>query len=322
MNSIRIHDYGGRDTMRYESLPTPEPGRGEALVWIASIGVNFLDVYYRTGLHKAPLPFTPGSEAAGTVTAVGEGVSEVVVGDRVAYCMVLGSYAEYAVVPAWRLVRLPDDVSFETGAASMLQGLTAHYLTHDAFRLQPGHTALVHAAAGGAGLLLTQAARMCGAHVIGTVGSHGKAALARDAGAHETIVYTEQDFEAEVKRITSGRGVDVVYDSVGAATFDRSLNCLRPRGYLVLFGNSSGPVPPFDPGILATKGSLYLTRPGLNRYTATREEILHRAEALYGWLRSGAMTLKIDRTLPLKEAARAHEALEGRQTTGKVLLTP
>jgi NADPH2:quinone reductase len=323
MKALRVHEHGGPEVMTYEDVEVPTPHIGEAVVKIAAAGVNFIDVYYRTGLNKPPLlPFTLGVEAAGTVSAVGPGVTEVEVGERVAYCMVLGAFAEYAKVPVWRLVRLPDSVSFETGAALMLQGMTAHYLTHDTFPLRPGHTALVHAAAGGAGLLVTQAARRRGATVLGTVGSEAKAALAREAGAHETIVYTQQDFETEVKRLTGGDGVDVVYDSVGAATFDKSLNCLRPRGYMVLFGNSSGPVPPFAPGSLAAKGSLFLTRPTLNSYSATRDEILRRTRDLFDWISSGDLRLKIDRALPFAEATKAYEALESRQTTGKVLLRP
>jgi NADPH2:quinone reductase len=320
MKAVRVHAYGAADALRYEDVEVPTPGPGEALVSLSAAGLNFIDVSYRTGLFKAPqLPFVNGSEGAGTVAAVGPGVSEVKAGDRVAYCMVLGSYAEFAVVPAWRLVPVPDDVDLQVAAAVMLQGTTAHYLTRSTFPLKAGDTALVHAAAGGAGYLLTQVARACGARVLATVGSEAKAAIAREAGAHEVIDYSRQDFEAEVKRLTAGGGVDVVYDSVGAATFDKSLNCLRARGYMVLFGTSSGPVPPMDPAILGVKGSLFLTRPGLNKYTATREEILARAADLFTWLRSGALRLRVHRVLPLAEAATAHRELEGRRTTGKVL---
>ncbi len=323
MKAIRVHAYGGPDALRLEDVDVPEPGPGDAFVKVHTAGLNFIDVYYRTGVNRAPhLPFTPGMEAAGTVVAIGRDVTEVRTGDRVAWAMVLGAHASHAVVPAWRLAPLPEFIDFDTGAAVLLQGMTAHYLTHDTFPLHEGHTAVVHAAAGGAGFLLTQAARMRGATVFATVGSDAKAAVARQAGANEVIVYTRQDFETEVKRLTSGRGVDVVYDSVGAATFDKSLNCLRPRGYLVLFGNSSGPVPPFDPMLLATKGSLFLTRPGLNRYSATREEILARTTALFDWVGTGALTVRIDRVLPLAEAADAHRALESRSTTGKILLRP
>ena len=319
MKAVRVHQYGGPEVLRYEDAAVPVPGPGEALVRVAVSGLNFIDVYYRTGIYKTEFPFTNGLEGAGTVIAVGEGVSEVAVGDRVGWCMVLGSYAEYAAVPAWRLVRLPDAIGFETAAAVMLQGMTAHYLTHSCFPLRPGHTALVHAAAGGAGFLLTQAARRCGATVIGTVGSEAKAALARAAGANEIIIYTQQDFEAEVKRLTDGRGVDVVYDSVGRSTFEQSLNCLAPRGYMVLFGNSSGPVPPVDPLHLAAKGSLFLTRPGLNRYSATREEILERMHAVFGWIAAGELKVRIEQVRPLADVARAHEDLEARRTSGKVL---
>ena len=319
MKAVRVHRSGGSDVLQYEGVDIPQPGPGEALVKIAFAGLNFIDISYRTGIYQTAFPFTLGSEASGTVERVGPDVTHVAIGDRVAYCMVLGAYAEYAVVPAWRLVHLPDAVSSEIAAAVMLQGMTAHYLTHSTFPLRDGHTALVHAAAGGAGLLLTQAARRRGATVYGTVGSDEKAALARDAGAHETIVYTRQDFEAEVKRLTGGRGVDVVYDSVGAATFDKSLNCLAPRGYLVLFGHSSGPVAPVDPLTLQAKGSLFLTRPGLNRYSATREEILERTTDVFRWLAAGELTVRIDRVLPLADVAIAHDALESRRTSGKVL---
>lgn len=319
MKAVRVHQYGGPDVLRIEDVGIPAPGPGEALVRIAVAGLNFIDVYYRTGIYKTAFPFTLGSEAAGTVEAVGEGVGGILPGDRVAYCMVLGAFAEYAVVPAWRLVRIPDGVSMELAAAATLQGMTAHYLTHSTFPLRPGHTALVHAAAGGAGLLLTQVARRRGATVFGTVGSETKAEIARAAGASEVIVYTSQDFEAEVKRLTGGAGVDVVYDSVGAATFDKSLDCLKPRGYMVLFGNSSGPVAPVDPLTLAAKGSLFLTRPGLNRYSATREEILERMTAVFDWVAAGELKVRIDRVLPLDEVARAQRDLEARRTAGKVL---
>lgn len=290
---------------------------------IAAAGVNFIDIQQRTGKYKVPeLPFTIGSEAAGTVSAIGSGVSGLSVGDRVAYTMVAGTYAEYARAPADRLVKLPDGLDFQTGAAVMLQGTTAHYLTHSTFPIKPGHVVLVHAAAGGVGQLITQLADKLGAKVYATVGSDAKAALAREAGASHVINYTTQDFEAEVKRLTGGRGVDVVYDSVGKDTFEKSLNCLRPRGCLALFGFSSGPVPLFDPATLGAKGSLFLTRPGLAHYIATREELVMRTTDLFRWIVEGALTLRIDRVLPLAEAARAHEELESRRTTGKVLLTP
>jgi NADPH2:quinone reductase len=291
-------------------------------VRIEAIGLNFIDIYQRSGLYKPALPFVPGQEAAGVVDAVGEGVTESAVGDRVAYCSVLGSYAEYAVVPSAKLVPVPDEVDTQTAAALLLQGMTAHYLTHDTFPLERTHTALIHAAAGGTGQLVVQIAKICGARIIGTVSTQEKASTVRRIGAHEVIIYTEQDFEAEVKRLTDGRGVDVVYDSVGRNTFDKSLNCLRPRGYLVLFGQSSGPVPPFDPQTLNGKGSLFLTRPTLGHYTATRDELLARASDLFRWVGQGELQISIGRTFPLAEAADAHRALDGRGTMGKVLLIP
>jgi NADPH:quinone reductase len=323
MKAVRVHACGGPEALRYEDAPEPTPRPGEAVVKIAAAGINFIDVQHRAGRYKPPaLPFTVGSEAAGTVTAVGPGVTDVAVGDRVAYAMVLGAYAEYAAVPVRRLVQLPDAIDFKTAAAVMLQGLTAHYLTHSTYPLKAGDVALVHAAAGGVGQLITQVARLCGATVYGTVGSAAKAELARRAGAAATIDYTRQDFEAEVKKLTDGRGVDVVYDSVGKDTFDKSLNSLKPRGYLALFGFSSGPVAPFDPAILGHKGSLFLTRPGLNQYIATREELVARANDLFRWLAAGELKITFDRTLPLADAARAHEALEARLTAGKLLLVP
>ena len=322
MRAIRVHACGGPEVLRYDELPIPAPQAGEALVEIAAAGVNFIDVQHRAGRYKAPaLPFTLGSEAAGTVTAVGAGVTEVAVGDRVAYAMVLGAYAEYAVVPSRRLVKIPSAIDLQTAAAVMLQGLTAHYLTHSTYAIRSGDTALVHAAAGGAGQLITQVARLRGATVYGTVGGEAKGAIARAAGAAATIDYRTQDFEAAIKRLTNGRGVDVVYDSVGKDTFDKSLNSLRPRGMLALFGFSSGPVAPFDPAVLGAKGSLFLTRPGLNQYIATREELVARADDLFAWLAAGKLKVTIDRW-PLAEAAEAHRALEGRRTAGKLLLVP
>jgi NADPH2:quinone reductase len=321
MKSIRIHRYGGPEVLEYEETPVPQPGRGEAVVEIAAIGVNFIDTQYRSGMYKAPaLPFTPGMEAAGTVYAVGEGVTELRVGDRVAYAMALGAYAAYAPVPAWKLVALPADVSFDEAAALMLQGLTAHYLTHSTFPLKPGQTALVHAAAGGAGYLLTQVAKKCGATVYATAGTEAKAELARSAGADAVIVYSQQNFETEVKRLTNGAGVDVVYDNVGKDTFEKSLNCLRPRGYMVFYGQSSGPVPPIDPAILGAKGSLFLTRPGLPAHIADRAELLWRAQDLFRWLAAGDLKLLIGQTFPLERAALAHQELVERRTTGKTLL--
>jgi NADPH2:quinone reductase len=321
MKAVRVHVCGGPESLRHDDVDVPVPQAGEALVKIAAAGVNFIDIQQRTGRYKPPaLPFTLGSEAAGTVAAVGAGVTEVAVGDRVAYAMVLGAYADYALVPARRLVKVPDAIELQTAAAVMLQGLTAHYLTHSTYAVKPGDTALVHAAAGGAGSLITQVAKLRGATVYGTVGSAAKAVLARRAGAAATIDYTREDFAVEIKKLTDGRGVDVVYDSVGKDTFEKSLDCLRPRGYLVLFGFSSGPVAPFDPAVLGYKGSLFLTRPGLNQYIATRDELVGRAQDLFAWLVAGKLTPTIDRVLPLAEAARAHQDIEARRTAGKVLL--
>jgi NADPH2:quinone reductase len=320
MRAIRIHEVGGPEAMRLEDVPDPSPGPGHALVRIAAAGVNFIDVYFRTGLYPAPLPFGPGLEAAGTVTAIGDGVTGLAVGDRVAYTGHPGSYAELNAVPAERLVVLPDGLSFRDGAAAMLQGTTAHYLALATFALQRGDTCLIHAAAGGVGLLLCQVAKMRGATVIGTVSTEEKAALARAAGADHLVLYTTQDFAAEVKRITNGRGVDVVYDGVGKTTFDKGLDCLRPRGMMVLFGQSSGPVPPFDLGILNAKGSLFVTRPSLFHYLATRAELVERAGEVLTWIRDGKLKLRVEHVFPLAEAADAHRALEGRTTTGKILL--
>jgi NADPH2:quinone reductase len=322
MNAIRVHATGGPEVLRSEDVAQPAPGPGQVLVKVEAAGVNFIDIYQRRGLYPVPLPFTPGQEAAGTVAAVGPGVTEVQPGDRVAYTGVLGAYAEYAVVPAARLVVLPEGIDARRGAAAMLQGMTAHYLACTTYPLKPGDTCLVHAAAGGVGLLLCQIAKRRGARVIGTVSTREKAALAREAGADEVILYTEQDFEAEVKRLTRGAGVNVVYDSVGQTTFAKSLDCLAPRGMLVLYGQSSGPVGPFDPQLLGQKGSLFLTRPSLAHYVATRDELLARAGEVLGWVRAGTLKLRIGREFPLAQAAAAHRALEGRETTGKVLLIP
>jgi NADPH2:quinone reductase len=322
MKLVQVTKLGGPEELKLADAPTPVPAAGQVLVRIAATGVNFIDVYFRTGLYKADLPFTPGSEAAGTVESVGEGVDTLKPGDRVAYAMVRGSYAEYAVVPADKLVKLPNHVDFTTAAAAMLQGMTAHYLTHSTFALKQGDVALIHAAAGGTGSLIVQMAKMLGATVIGTAGSDEKAAIAKQAGADEVIVYTRQDFVAEVKRITSGRGVDVVYDSVGVSTFLKGLDTLRPRGMMVLFGQSSGAVAPFDPGILNPKGSLYLTRPSLAHYAATRSELEWRAGDVLNWIAAGKLKLRIDRTYPLAQAADAHRDLEGRKTAGKLILLP
>jgi NADPH2:quinone reductase len=306
--------------MRLDDVAVPVPGPRQALVRLQVSGVNFIDVYFRTGAYKAEQPTALGSEGAGVVEAVGPEVTDLAPGDRVAYAMARGSYAEYAVVPAAQLVKLPAAVTFEQAAAAMLQGMTAHYLTRSTFPLKPGDTCLVHAAAGGAGLLVVQMAKAAGARVIGTTSTAVKADLARANGADDIIRYTEEDFEAAVKRLTDGRGVDVVYDSVGKTTFDKGLNCLRPRGMMVLFGQSSGAVPPIDPNVLNPKGSLFLTRPSLAHYVLTRDELVWRSGDVLASVASGALRLRIDRTYPLDQAADAHRALEGRATTGKLLL--
>jgi len=320
MKAIQIRETGGPEQMQLVDIPKPQPGPKDALVKIAASGVNFIDVYHRVGLYKVDLPAVLGMEAASVVEAVGKEVTEVRPGDRVAYAMSRGSYAEYAVVPAWQLVKIPDGIGLNSAAAAMLQGMTAHYLTHSAFHLKSGDTCLVHAAAGGAGRLIVQMAKMLGARVLGTTSTEAKAEIARQAGIDEIIFYTKQDFEAEVKRLTSGRGVDVVYDSVGAPTYLQGLNCLRPRGMMVLFGQSGGKVPPIDPTILNTKGSLFLTRPTLMHHCANREELLWRAGDVLQWIASGKLKLAIDRTYPLAQAAQAHRDLESRATAGKVLL--
>jgi NADPH:quinone reductase len=322
MNAVRVHQSGGPEVLRFEELPTPVPGPADALVKIEAAGVNFVDIYQREGIYKMPLPFTAGSEAAGVVESVGREVAGVKPGDRVAYTGALGSYATHAVVPAARLVKVPAGVETKTAAAAMLQGITAHYLTHSTYPLGPADTALLHAAAGGVGLLLTQMAKMRGAKIIGTVSTEAKAALARGAGADNVILYEQQDFEAETKRITGGRGVQVVYDSVGKTTFDKSLNCLAPRGYLVAFGQSSGSVAPVDIQALNAKGSLFLTRPTMRDYILTREEYIRRAGDVLGWIAAGRLKVRIDRTFPLAKAGEAHRALAGRGTAGKVLLIP
>jgi NADPH:quinone reductase len=322
MQAVRVHQSGGPEVLRVEELPAPAPGPAEALVRIEAAGVNFVDIYQREGFYKMALPLTAGSEAAGVVETVGSEVRDLRPGDRVAYAGVLGAYATRAVVPAARLVKIPAGVETKTAAAAMLQGMTAHYLTHSTYPLGPADTALVHAAAGGVGLLLIQIAKMRGAKIIGTVSTEAKAALARQAGADEVILYVQQDFEAETKRITGGRGVQVVYDSVGKTTFDKSMNCLVPRGYLVTFGNSSGPIPPVDTQLLNQKGSLFLTRPTMRDYIQTREELMKRAGDVLGWIAAGRLKVRIDRTLPLAQAAAAQRALAGRGTAGKVLLIP
>ena len=322
MKAIRVHVTGGPEVMRYEDIPVPTPQAGEVLVKVEAAGINYIDVYQRTGLYKVALPFTLGQEAAGVVTALGPGVTTPAVGTRVAYTNVLGAYAEYAAVAVDRVVALPAGVSTKQGAAAMLQGMTAHYLTTTTYPLKPGDTCLVHAAAGGMGLLLCQMAKLRGARVLGTVSTEAKAALARGAGADDVIRYTEQDFEVEVKRLTGGAGVQVVYDSVGKTTFAKGLNCLARRGMMVLFGQSSGPIGAFDPQTLSQKGSLFLTRPTLRDYIVTRDELLARSGEVLGWIGSGRLKLRIAHEFPLTAAAEAHHLLEGRQTTGKVLLLP
>ncbi|MCI0750069.1 MAG: quinone oxidoreductase, partial [Nevskiales bacterium] len=320
MKCIQITEPGGVEKMALAEVPTPKPGPGQALVRLKASGVNFIDVYLRTGLYKADLPLILGNEGAGVVEAVGPDVSEVAEGDRVAYAMVRGSYAEYAVVPTERLVKLPDGIGFDQAAAALLQGMTAHYLTHSTCALNKNDTCLIHAAAGGVGGLLVQMAKRRGARVIGTVSTEEKARTARAHGADEIILYTQEPFDETVKRLTDGRGVDVVYDSVGRGTFERSLNCLRPRGMLVSFGQSSGPIAPFDLGVLSLKGSLFLTRTGLAHYVLTREELLWRAGDVLGGIARGSLKLHIGGTYPLAEAAAAHRDLESRRTMGKLVL--
>jgi len=320
MKAIQVKQTGGPEVMELADLPVPQPKPNEAVVKIQAAGVNFIDVYNREGRYKVPLPFVLGQEAAGVVSAVGAEAKGIAVGDRVAYTSVLGSYAEYAAVPADRLVKIPAGVSEREAAAAMLQGMTAHYLSHDTYSLKKGQTALIHAAAGGVGLLLVQMARNIGARIIATVSTEEKAKLARAAGAGEVILYTQADFEAETKRLTGGKGVDVVYDSVGKTTFEKGLNLLRPRGMMVLFGGSSGPVAPFDPLVLTQKGSIFLTRPSLGHYTITTEELQQRAGAVFGMIRDGKLKLRIEHVYPLAEAQQAHRDLEGRKTTGKLLL--
>ena len=322
MKAIQVKQPGGPEALELVELPVPQPKAGEVVVKLAASGVNFIDVYHREGRYKVTLPFTPGQEGAGVVTAVGADVTSVKVGDRVAWCHLLGAYAEYAAVLAHRLVPIPGGVTDQQAAAAMLQGMTAHYLAYDTYPLNRGETALVHAAAGGVGLLLVQMAHAIGARVIATVSTDEKAKLAREAGADEIILYTQADFEAETKRLTEGKGVDVVYDSVGKTTFEKGLNLLRPRGMMVLFGGSSGAAPTIDPIILTQKGSLYLTRPSLGNYIATREELVARSSAVFGMITSGKLKLRIEHTYPLAQAQQAHRDLEGRKTTGKLLLLP
>lgn len=322
MKAIQIQETGGPEKLVLAELPIPEPGPGQVLIRIEAIGVNFIEAYFRKGQYKTTLPLVPGSEAAGVIEELGPGVSGFTVGDSVASTSVIGSYAEYALVPATQLVKVPDGLSPEKAAAAMLQGMTAHYLAHSTWPLKPGETALIHAGAGGVGLLLTQMAVKIGARVITTVSTNEKAELSREAGASDVILYTEQDFAAGVKRITAGRGVDVVYDSVGKTTFEGSLNCLRPRGMLALFGGSSGAVPPFEPIQLSSKGSLFLTRPTLWHYILTREELEWRSGDVLRWAASGELKLRMEHVYALEDAAKAHADMEARRTTGKILLEP
>jgi NADPH2:quinone reductase len=322
VKAIRVHALGGPDVLLYEEVAEPTPKQGEALIKIDAAGVNFIDIYQRTGIYKIPMPFTLGQEGAGTVVAMGSSSADLKVGDRVAWTSILGSYAQMNTVPIDRLVALPPGVTTKQGAAMMLQGMTAHYLACTTYPIKTGDTCLIHAGAGGVGLLLTQIAKLRGARIITTVSTDDKAALSREAGADHVVPYTSQDFEEAVKLLTGGKGVQVVYDSVGQTTFFKSLNCLAPRGMLVLYGQSSGTVAPFDPQLLAQRGSVFLTRPTLGNYTATRAELQDRATDLFGWIAAGKLRLRTEYEFPLKDAGKAHEALAGRKTTGKVLLIP
>ena len=321
MRAIQVRATGGPEVLTLDvDVPVPQPGAGEVLIKVEASGVNFIDVYHRIGRYAQPLPFIPGTEAAGVVVAVGSGVTDFRQGDRVACYVGSGSYAEYVRAPVTRVVTVPDSLDLKSAAAALVQGLTAHYLVYDTYPVKPGDTVLVHAAAGGVGLLLTQIAKRRGARVIATVSTEAKAQLAREAGAAEVILYSQTDFEIEVKRLTDGQGLDCVYDSVGQTTFDKSLNCLRPLGYLVLYGAASGPVPPVDPILLMNKGSLFLTRPTLGHYIATPAAMRQRTADLFGWIGAGELKLRLEHTYPLAEAAQAHRDLEARATTGKLLL--
>ena len=322
MKAIRISQYGGAEVLSFEDVDVAGPGEGQVRITIEAAGVNFIDTYHRTGLYPLNLPLTLGLEGAGIVNAVGAGVSDLAEGDRVAWKSVAGSYAEQVVADEVEVVKIPSDVATKTAAAVMLQGLTAHYLVNSTYPVREGDTCLVHAAAGGVGLLLVQMAKMRGARVIGTTSTEEKAALARGAGADDIVLYTERDFETEVLNLTDSEGVEVVYDSVAKATWEKSINCLKPRGYMVFFGNASGPVPPIDPLLLSQKGSIYLTRPTLNSYTQTREEYLQRTREVMSWIQDGELDVRIGEEHPLENTAKAHNRLEGRQTTGKVLLIP
>ena len=322
MKAIRVNEHGGPEVLAFEDVDTPRIGEGEVLVKVESAGINFIDTYQRSGLYQIPLPSTLGLEAAGTVVETGANVTRLNIGDRVAYTNVAGAYAEFAAVPADKLVLIPEGVSFDQGAAAMLQGCTAHYLCASTYPVKAGDRCLIHAAAGGVGLLLIQMVKMLGGFVIGTVSTESKAELARDAGADEVILYTEQDFHSEVMRMTDGAGVNVAYDSVGAATFARSIDCLARFGYMILYGNASGPVTEFNPATLGPKGSLFLTRPTLFDYLEFREDLEWRSGDVFTWIKDGTLKLRLEHFYPLAEATAAHLALEGRQTTGKVILKP
>jgi NADPH2:quinone reductase len=322
MRAIRVHELGGPDALRLDEIAPPEPGPGHVRVRVVATGLNYIETYQRTGLYKVPLPFTPGGEFAGTVDAVGPDVAGWSVGDRVATASGSGGYAEYALAPADKLVGVPDGVDLKLAAAALLQGMTAHYLVYSTYPLKPGETCIVTAAAGGVGLLLVQIAKGAGARVFGLVSSEEKAALARGAGADEVILYTQEDFARRARELTGGRGVDVVYDSVGKTTWEQTLDSLRPRGYAVFFGNASGPVPAIEPLALSTRGSLFMTRPTLWHYIATPEELAWRAGDLFAWIAAGELSVRVDREFPLENVADAHRAIEGRQTTGKVLIVP
>ena len=321
MKAIQITEYGGPEVMKYVDLADPVAGAEQAVVDIQAVGVNFTDIYSRMGVNPPGLPWVAGVEAAGVVSSVGPGVDNVAVGDTVAYCSHPGSYAEQALVPAWRLIKMPEGLSAQDGAAAMLQGMTAHYLCYDTYKVQAGDKVLVHSGAGGVGLLLIQMCKALGANVYSTVSTDAKAELARGAGADHVILYTQQDFAEEIAKATDGAGLEVVYDAVGKDTFDGSISCLAPRGYMVLYGQASGAVPAMDPRVLGA-GSKFLTRPGLGDYTANREELENRAGAVLGWVRSGELKLRVEHHFPLSEAPEAHRQLAGRATTGKIILTP
>ncbi len=322
MKAIILRRYGDADALKYEDTKKPEPKEDEARVKLEAIGVNFIDVYHRKGLYPNKLPFIPGMEGSGIIEEISGNGFGLKRGDRVAYAMNIGSYAEYAIVPAWKLVKVPDEINMKTAASLMLQGMTAHYLTHSTFPLKKNNIILLHAAAGGVGLLLTQMAKMMGAKVTGTVGSEEKAKLAKENGVDEVIVHTKEDFEERVKKITDGKGVDVVYDSVGKSTFEKSLNCLKPRGMLISFGQSSGAIENFNPAILSQKGSLFFTRPTLSNYCANREELLWRANGLFNWVKNKELKIRVHKVFRLSEAAKAHAELEGRKSSGKILMMP